>query len=94
MLGDISQLTLYVHVCMYVQYVQSLGKIVIMFTIWSRVGNMQILNSVLYNWKKQQTYLHTDPTTCTVGPRLSGHQLSGYLYYPAMILQYTLSYFN
>ena len=24
----------------------------------------------------------------TVGPRLSGHQLSGYLYYPAMILQY------
>ena len=24
----------------------------------------------------------------TVGPRLSGHQLSGYLYYSAMILQY------
>ena len=24
----------------------------------------------------------------TVGPRLSGHQLSGFLYYPAMILQY------
>ena len=24
----------------------------------------------------------------TVGPRLSGHQLSGYLYYPATILQY------
>ena len=31
---------------------------------------------------------------CTVGPRLSGHQLSGYLYYPAMILQYILSIFN
>ena len=30
----------------------------------------------------------------TVGPRLSGHQLSGYLYYPAMILQYILSIFN
>ena len=26
----------------------------------------------------------------TVGPRLSGHQLSGYLYYPAMILQYII----
>ena len=24
----------------------------------------------------------------TVGPRLSGHQLSGYLHYPAMMLQY------
>ena len=33
-------------------------------------------------------------TTCTVGPRLSGHLLSGYLYYPAMILQYILSIFN
>ena len=27
-------------------------------------------------------------STNTVRPRLSGHQLSGYLYYPAMILQY------
>ena len=26
----------------------------------------------------------------TVGPRLSGYQLSEYLYYPAMILQYCL----
>ena len=30
----------------------------------------------------------------TVGPRLSGHQLSGYLYYPAMILQYDIVYFQ
>ena len=27
-------------------------------------------------------------TACTVGPLLSGHQLSKYLCYPAMILQY------
>ena len=33
-------------------------------------------------------------TSSTVGPRLSGHQLSGYLYYPATILQYVLSIFN
>ena len=32
--------------------------------------------------------------TCTVGPRLSGYQLYGYLYYPAMILQYNIVYFQ
>ena len=32
--------------------------------------------------------LSTCTECCTVGPRLSGHQLSGYLYYPAMFLQY------
>ena len=30
----------------------------------------------------------------TVGPRLSGHQLSGYLYYPAAILQCIMSSFH
>ena len=30
----------------------------------------------------------------TVGPQLSGHQLSGYLYYPATILQCKLSIFH
>ena len=30
----------------------------------------------------------------TVGPRLSGHQLAGYLYYPAAILRYILSIFT
>ena len=30
----------------------------------------------------------------TVGPRLSGHQLSGYLCYPAAILQCILFIFN
>ena len=42
------------------------------------------------------SWLNHGPTTNghTVGPRLSGHQLSGYLYYPAMILHCILSIFN
>ena len=43
--------------------------------------------------KKKKSFLKLE-TKSTVGPRLSGHQLSGYLYYPAMILQYILSIFN
>ena len=38
--------------------------------------------------------LNTIDFNCTVGPRLSGHQLSGYLYYPATILKCILSIFN
>ena len=52
-------------------------------------------NSVQENVQKVVTEKNTNKAYGnTVGPRLSGHQLSGYLYYPAMILQYILSIFN
>ena len=40
-------------------------------------------------WQNSK-HLIQQSTANTVGPWLSSHQLSGYLYYPAMILQYTV----
>ena len=54
---------------------------------FSRVYGISLLPKkttkyLIFTFKISMDKLHT------VGPRLSGHQLSGYLYYPAMILQY------
>ena len=68
-------------------YISIFVRAVVFGTQNNAINNFQtsVINSIVINCINK---LHdVVGKRHTVGPRLSGHQLSGYLYYPAMILQ-------
>ena len=81
---------MYMYVCFWHFNIQSIGHlwmlIDLQITILCNSYKLQFCNFVWVDGCKNFWKLWK--CQCTVGPRLSGHQLSGYLHYPAVILQY------